>query len=97
MNTSVPADTLLPREELVKLLCTADGKGAWAKMEQLTLLFRFIDDVGAKIDQLEGTWKAIKHVSEEKSQLIVDLMHDHDSWKLIAETYGRKLDELDKR
>ena len=96
MNTSVPADTLLPREELIKLLCTSDGKGEWAKMAQLSLLFKAIDDFGDNVAKLQETWEQVKLVQEEKSRLIVDLSHDRDAWRSVAKDYERRLDELGK-
>ena len=96
MNTSVSATVLLPREELVKLFCTADGKGEWAKMAQLALLFKAIDDLGDKVSKLQETWAEIKRVQAEKSRLIVDLSHDRDAWRIVAKDYERRLDELGK-
>lgn len=65
-------------------------------MAQLALLFKAIDDLGDRVNQLQETWAEIKLVQEEKSRLIVDLMHDRDAWKLIALSHERKLDELGK-
>ena len=96
MTTSVPADTLLPREELIKLLCTADGKGEWAKMAQLALLFKAIDDLGDNVSKLQETWAEIKQVQAEKSRLITDLTHERDAWRIVAKDYERRLDELGK-
>ena len=96
MNTTVPTDKLLPREELIKLLCTADGEGVWAKMAQLSLLFRAIDDLGDNVTQLQQTWSQIKLVQEEKSRLIVDLSRDRDAYRGVARYYERRLDELGK-
>lgn len=96
MNTSVSATELLPREELIKLLCTADGKGQWPKMAQLALLFKAIDDLGDRVNQLQETWAEIKQVQMEKSRLIVDLSHDRDAWRSVAKDYARRLDELGK-
>ena len=95
-DKDVPTDKLLPREELINLFCPTDDPDKWAKAVQLTLLFESIDKLGDNVIQLQETWSQIKLVQEEKSRLIVDLMHDRDAWKLIALSHERKLDELGK-
>jgi hypothetical protein len=97
MNTNdVTTDKLLPREELIKLFCPTDDPDKWAKAVQLALLFKAIDDLGDNVTRLQETWAQIKLVQEEKSQLIVDLSHDRDAWRIVAKDYERRLDELGK-
>lgn len=97
MNTNdVPTDKLLHREELIKLFCPTDDPDKWAKAVQLALLFKAIDDLGDNVTQLQESWNEIKLVQEEKSRLIVDLMHDRDAWRSVAKDYERRLDELGK-
>lgn len=79
MSAPVQSDTLLPAEEIIKLLCTADGKGQWAKMAQLSLLFDVIHEAASGMEQLE----------REK----VELTAGRDNWKRIAIEYQGLLDK----
>jgi hypothetical protein len=92
MNAPVSSTTLLPREELIKLLCTADGKGRDAKMEQLTLLFGSIDKLGDSLALLNKTWGEVKRAHEENTAIVRDLAIDRDNWKTMAQEYQRLLD-----
>lgn len=96
MNTSVPTDTLLNREELVKLLCTADGKGEWPKTAQLSLLFKAIDDLNSNVAAIQKEWEENNRLRQEQTNLIVSLQNDLFAWRSVAKGYERRLDELGK-
>ena len=92
MNDSVPVDKLLPREEIIKLLRTADGKGTTVKLEQLTLLFGAIDKLGDSLALLNKTWYDVKRAHEENTAIVRNLTIDRDNWKTTAQEYQRILD-----
>jgi len=102
MNTDPNDTALLPREQLIELLCTADGKGQWAKMFELTKMFAAIDRLGDSIIDLQTLSQEVKvtqmemrmlcdKVIQERDALLADrdsLIRDRNEWKKLAEVLG---------
>jgi hypothetical protein len=83
--------TILPREELYKLLVTCDGKGSVAKREQLDAIFASVDRLGDTFLDLRTISQEIK-VTQIDMRMLCDkviqerdaLIRDRDEWKQIA-------------